>query len=92
MVNAYVFFQPGTKRAKTHQGTKLVEKALYDAEAKLLATAGPEAEEKLISVMFTQVGTTGTTTGEERAVITAELTASEARSIRTKTLSKNGKN
>ena len=88
VVNAYVFFQPGTKRAETHQGTKLVEKALYDAEAKLLAAAGREAEEKLISVMFTQVGTTGTTTGEERAVITAELTASEARSIRTRDIVK----
>ena len=88
VVNAYVFFQPGTKRAETHQGTKLVEKALYEAEADLLAKAGPEAEEKLISVMFTQVGTTGTTNGEERAVITAELTASEARSIRTKDIVK----
>ena len=63
-------------------------KKAYDAEAKLLATAGPEAEEKLISVMFTQVGATGTNTGEERAVITAELTASEARSIRTKDIVK----
>ncbi|MDA8539816.1 efflux RND transporter permease subunit [Alphaproteobacteria bacterium] len=88
VVNAYVFFQPGTKRAETHEGTKLIEKALYDAEAKLLEQAGPEADEKLISIMFTQIGRTGASTGEERAFITAELTASEARTIRTKDIVK----
>jgi multidrug efflux pump subunit AcrB len=83
VVNAYVFFQPGTKRADTHQGTKLIEKALYDAQAELLAEAGLEGEEKLVSIMFTQIGRSGSGVGDERAFVTAELTASEDRSIRT---------
>ena len=84
VVNAYVFFQPGTKRAETHAGTKRVEQALYQAEAKLLAEAGLEGEEKLVKIMFTQIGRTGASTGDERAFVMAELTASEERSIRTR--------
>ena len=91
VVNAYVFFQPGTKRADTHAGAKLIEQALYDAEAKLLAekaAAGEEVEERLVKIMFTQIGRTRTSRGDERAYISAELTASEARSVRTREIVK----
>ena len=83
VLNAYVFFQPGTKRDKTHDGARLVEAALYDAERELAGDG-----EKLVSTMFTQIGRSGGATGEERAFITAELTASEARTIRTKDIVK----
>ncbi len=86
-VNAYVFFQPGTKREDTLAGTRLIEKALYDAEAKLLAEADAP-DEKLIKVLFTQIGRTRTATGDERALIYTELTASEERSIRTRDIVK----
>ena len=83
VLNAYVFFQPGTKRDKTHDGARLVEAALYDAERELAGDG-----EKLVSTMFTQIGRSGGATGDERAWIYAELTPSEARSVRTKDLKK----
>ena len=79
VINAYVFFQPGTKRAATKQGTQRIEAALYAAE-KELALEG----EKLVSVVFTQIGRTRSIFGDERALITAELTPSEDRDIRTR--------
>ena len=79
VINAYIFFQPGTKRAATKQGTKAIEGALYAAEKEL----APEGE-KLVSVVFTQIGRTRTITGDERALISAELTPSEDRDIRTR--------
>jgi multidrug efflux pump subunit AcrB len=86
-VNAYVFFQPGTKRADTYAGTKLIEQALYEAEKDLLAEAQGD-KEKLISTLFTRIGTSGTTVGDERSVIYAELTPSEARIVRTRDIVK----
>ena len=53
-----------------------------------MAEAGLESEEKLISVMFTQIGRSGSGVGDERAFVTAELTASEERSIRTREIVK----
>ena len=79
VINAYVFFQPGTKRAATKQGTQRIEAALYAAEKEL----APEGE-KLVSVVFTQIGRTRSIFGDERALITAELTPSEDRDIRTR--------
>ena len=38
--------------------------------------------------MFTQIGRTGASTGDERAFVMAELTPSEARSIRTRDIVK----
>ena len=83
VLNAYVFFQPGTKRDKTHDGARLVEAALYDAERELAGDG-----EKLVSTIFTQIGRSRGATGDERAWIYAELTPSEARSVRTKDLKK----
>ena len=83
VLNAYVFFQPGTKREMTRDGARLVEAALYEAEREL----APEGE-KLISTMFTQVGRSRGATGDERAWIYAELTPSEDREVRTKDLKK----
>ena len=79
VINAYIFFQPGTKREATKQGTQSIEGALYAAEKEL----APEGE-KLVSVVFTQIGRTRTITGDERALISAELTPSEDRDIRTR--------
>lgn len=79
VVNAYVFFQPGTKRDVTQAGARRVEAALFKVEKDL----APEGE-KLISTIFTQVGRSGGAQGDERAWIYAELTPSEARSVRTK--------
>ena len=87
-VNAYIFFQPGTKREDTLAGTRLIEKALYDAEAKLLAESGAAEGEELVKVMFTQIGRTRTATGDERALIYTELTASEERNVRTRDIVK----
>jgi multidrug efflux pump subunit AcrB len=87
-VNAYIFFQPGTKREDTLAGTRLIEKALYDAEAKLLAEAEGATDEKLVKVLFTQIGRTRTATGDERALIYTELTPSEERSVRTRDIVK----
>lgn len=83
VLNAYVFFQPGTKRDATRDGARLVEAALYDAEREL----APDGE-KLISTMFTQVGRSRGATGDERAWVYAELTPSEDREVRTKDLKK----
>ena len=82
-VNAYVFFQPGTKRAITQEGAKRIEDALFETE-KALAPDG----EKLVSTVFTQIGRTRTAFGDERALIYAELMPSEERSVRTKDIVK----
>ncbi len=79
VINTYVFFQPGTKRAATEAGTRRIEQALFEAE-KNLAQDG----EKLVNVVFTQIGRTRTAFGDERALIYAELTASEDRTVRTR--------
>ena len=81
VLNAYVFFQPGTKRADTRDGTKLVEAALFEAQRELAPDGEP-----LISTMFTQVGQSRSARGDERAWVYAELTPSEERSVRTKDL------
>ena len=79
VINAYVFFQPGTKRAATKAGTQRIEAALSEAEKEL----SPEGE-KLVSIVFTQIGRTRSVFGDERALVSAELTASETRDIRTR--------
>ena len=84
VVNAYVFFQPGTKRAATEAGTRRIEQALYEAEQALKYPDG----DNLISVVFTQIGRTRTAFGDERALVYAELTASEAREVRTRDIVK----
>ena len=87
VVNAYVFFQPGTKRAATQEGARLIEQALYDTEKALLGAAEP-GEEKLVDTVFTQIGRTHSSFGDERALIYAELTKSENRSVRTREIVK----
>ena len=83
VIDAYVFFQPGTKRETTKKGTKIIQDALYAAEKDL-----SPREEKLVSVVFTQIGRTRTVYGDERALISAELTPSEDRDIRTREIVK----
>ena len=78
-----MFFQPGTKRAITQEGAKRIEDALFETE-KALAPDG----EKLVSTVFTQIGRTRTSFGDERALIYAELMPSEERSVRTKDIVK----
>lgn len=83
VVNAYIFFQPGTPRSFTMEGARRVEEALYDAESQLT-----EGEGGLINTVFTQVGKSGTAFGDERAHIFVELAASEDRDIRTREIVK----
>lgn len=87
VVNAYVFFQPGTKRAQTEAGTRRIEQALFEAEKNLLGAQAATGE-NLVSVVFTQIGRTRTAFGDERALVYAELTASEAREVRTRDIVK----
>lgn len=79
VVQSYVFFQPGTKRAVTAQGVAEIEKVIYQAEKTLAGDSG----EEIIGTVFTQIGRSGSTFGDERAYIYIELTPSEARTIRT---------
>ena len=88
VINAYVFFQPGTKRAETQAGAGRIEEALRRAEAKLLAEAGAEDGTVLVDTVFTQIGRTRTAFGDERALIYAELTPSEERDVRTRDIVK----
>ena len=78
VANAYVFFQPGTPRAQTKAGAEKVVAALYQAERELGGAEGDAVE-----LVFTQIGRSRTTNGDERAYIWAELAPSEARTIRT---------
>ena len=83
IINAYVFFQPGTPRAQTQEGAKKVVAALHQAERELGAEAGD-----VVALVFTQIGRSRTTMGDERAYIWAELVASEDRDIRTREIVK----
>ncbi len=84
-INAYVFFQPGTMRSETHRGVRLIEQALRQAESEL-AGDDKNLAENLVNIVFTQIGRTEKSYGDERALIYAELTPSETRSVRTQEL------
>lgn len=78
VIQAYVFFQPGTARAETLAGLRRVEQTLDEVEIELGGTRN-----SLVQTRFTQVGTTGISQGDERGVVWVELTSSETRDIRT---------
>ncbi|MDC0148561.1 efflux RND transporter permease subunit [Alphaproteobacteria bacterium] len=78
VVKGYVFFQPGTSREETQAGVRLVEEALHRAAKKLALDDNP-----LVETVFTQIGRTETSVGDERGFIYAELRASEEREVRT---------
>lgn len=78
VVEAFVFFQPGTPRAQTDAGLRRVEKALYDSENQLTEGAGG-----IVKTVFTQVGRSRSNAGDERGYIWVELAPSEDRDIRT---------
>lgn len=79
IVNAYVFFQPGTPREETMKGVRQVEQALYETEKKLTNGAGG-----IVKTVFTQIGRSRTSLGDERGYIMVELAASEDRDVRTR--------
>ena len=79
VVQSYVFFQPGAKRSTTAAGVKEIEAAAYQAERNLAGDTG----EKVIGTLFSQIGRSGATAGDERAYMYIELTPSEERTIRT---------
>ncbi len=79
VVNAYVFFQPGTPREQTMAGLRKVEAALLATENKLTDGKGG-----VVQTIFTQVGRTPSSLGDERGFVWAELAPSEDRDIRTR--------
>lgn len=79
VVNAYVFFQPGTPRDQTMAGLRKVEAALRATEEKLT-----EGKGGVVQTIFTQVGRTPSSLGDERGYVWAELAPSEERDIRTR--------
>ena len=79
VVNAYVFFQPGTPREETMKGVRQVELALYETEKKLT-----NGEGGIIKTVFTQIGRSGSSLGDERGHVMVELAASEDRDVRTR--------
>lgn len=79
VVNAYVFFQPGTPRDQTMAGLRQVEAALMRAQDQLTQGKGG-----VVQTIFTQVGRTPGSTGDERGYVWAELAPSEDRDIRTR--------
>lgn len=83
VVKGYVFFQPGTPREETRQGVRRIEQALYDSSAAL-----DTANEGLVDTVFTQIGRTEQSVGDDRGYIYAELKASEERSVRTQEIVK----
>ena len=83
VVKGYVFFQPGTPREETRQGVRRIEQALYDSSADL-----DTANEGLVDTVFTQIGRTEQSVGDDRGYIYAELKASEERSVRTQEIVK----
>ncbi len=83
VVNAYVFFQPGTPRDQTMAGLRKVEAALLATEEKLTEGRGG-----LVQTIFTQVGRTPSSLGDERGYVWAELAPSEDRDIRTRAVLK----
>lgn len=83
VVKGYVFFQPGTSREETRAGVRLIEQALYDSSKEL-----DVANEGLVDVVFTQIGRTEQSYGDDRGYIYAELKASELRTVRTKEIVK----
>jgi len=83
VIKAYVFFQPGTTRAETQDGVRTIEKALYRAAEKLQVD-----DTALVKTVFTQIGRTETSYGDERGLVYAELSASEDREIRTRQITK----
>ncbi len=83
IVRAFTFFQPGTPRAQTHAGLRQIEASLYATENQLTNGAGG-----LIKTVFTTVGSTSFSNGDDRGVVWVELAASEDRDIRTETFIK----
>jgi multidrug efflux pump subunit AcrB len=81
VVKAYVFFQPGTNRQETQAGVRLVEEALHIGAKKLALDDRP-----LVETVFTQIGRTETSYGDERGLIYAELRPSEDREVRTQAI------
>ncbi len=78
VVEAFIFFQPGTPRAQTDAGLRKVEQALYEAQAELTKGQGG-----VVKTVFSQVGRSRSSVGDERGYIWVELAASEDRDIRT---------
>lgn len=94
---ASIYFAPGVPRAEQIKAVNSVEAALHRAEKQLLDQAkrraatnsgGSEVEldEKLVEASFALIGQAGQSTGDNLAEINAQLTASEVRKIRTRSI------
>ncbi len=97
---ASIYFAPGVPREQQITAVATVEAALYEAEKRLLASAASgdggtdrgtdgaagRAATKLVEASFSLLGQVGRTQGNNLAQINAQLTPSEARSIRTRAI------
>ena len=88
---ASIYFAPGVPRPEQVKAVTQIEAALFQVEKDLLAKAriNPETgkkDEKIVEASFALLGSAGRSSGNNLAEINAQLTPSEARNIRTKTI------
>jgi len=81
-VTAKLNFVPGTPNQKQIQIITLLEKNLRQVEVELTR----DSNEKLVTAVFALQGKAGRANGDNLAEISVQLTPSEARTVRTKTI------
>ena len=79
-ITANIIMAAGTPEAETLKAVEAIERSLRKVEKRL------GKGEKLITATFARIGKMGYSTGDHLAQLDAQLTNSEARSIRTSTL------
>ena len=92
---ASVYFAPGVPSTEQARAVDLIEQALFKAEKRLLdaksknasaADAEKHPETQLVEATFGLIGRAGRTSGDNLAEINGQLTPSETRTVRTKTI------
>ncbi len=89
---ASIYFAPGVPRDEQIKAVTAIEAALFRSEKQLLADAkstagdGKKTDDKIVEASFALLGSAGRSVGNNLAEINAQLTPSEARTIRTKTV------
>lgn len=87
-----IYFAPGVPRGEQTEAINTIEKALYQAEKRLLADkrmrdkkAGKQEsdEDHLVEATFGLIGQAGRSQGDNLAQISGQLTPSEVRTVRT---------
>ena len=87
-ISARITFTPGTPNEEQITALRTLERSLKAVEQKLAKDSG----EKLVTAVYSLQGTAGRASGDNLAEIEAQLTPSEDRTVRTRTITQAWKN